>query len=81
MPTPDLARLLDMARSDLDMTEKWMDTQMQENRTQWWAHTSIGDLTQVLSRMPLSEETVKEIMEMTKALQLHTANTHSPPPS
>ena len=81
MPALDMAGFLDMARKDTDVIEKWIDTQMQENCTQWWAHISIGDLTQVLSRMPLSEETVKEIMEMTKALQLHTANTHSSPPS
>ena len=77
----DMAGLLDMARTDLEVTEKWIDTQTQENRTQWWAHISIAVLTHVLSRMPLNEETVVEIMEMTKSLQLHTANTHLPPPS
>ena len=70
MPAPDMAGLLDMARTDMDVIEKWIDTQMQENCTQWWAHISIGDLTHVLSRMPLSEEAVEEIMEMTKTLQL-----------
>ena len=81
MPEPDMAGLLDMARTDLEVTEKWIDTQTQENCTQWWAHISIAVLTHVLSRMPLNEETVVEIMEMTKSLQLHTANTHLPPPS
>ena len=66
----DMAGLLDMARTDMDVIEKWIDTQMQENCTQWWDHISIGDLTHVLNRMPLSEEAVEEIMEMTKTLQL-----------
>ena len=66
----DMAGLLFMTRKDLDVLGNWIDTQMQENCTQWWAHISIEDLTHVLSRMPLNEEAVAEIMEMTKSLQL-----------
>ena len=66
MRAPDMAGLV----SDLGVVEKWIDTQKQKNCTQWWAHISIEDLTHVLNRMPLNEEAVEEIMEMTKTLQL-----------
>ena len=66
MPELDMAGVV----SDMGVLDKWIDTHMQENCTQWWAHISIGNLTHVLNRMPLSEEAVEEIMEMTKTLQL-----------
>ena len=65
MPELDMAEVV----SDMGVVDNWIFTHMQENDTQWWAHISIGDLTHVLKRMPLSEEAVEEIMYMTQTLQ------------
>ena len=60
---------LEEAVADMRLVDNWIFTHMRENDTQWWAHISIGDLTHVLKRMPLSEEAVEEIMYMTQTLQ------------
>ena len=65
--------------SDLNVVDKWIDTHIKENCKQWWAHISIGDLTHVLNRMPLSKVAIAEITAMTDALQTNHERVLGPP--
>ena len=58
------------ALADLDVTARWIRTYKRVHRNLWWRLMSHEDIVSCLSVLPLNSESLDELAELVRTLQL-----------